>query len=214
VTLVAVGDSMVHAEESWPEWLAKAMGQPLRRISANGARADDVLVQLSSLAGERYAVACLSVGGNDALFDWDATVFAERIGEIATALLASADRVVIPTISRSLAGFPGGGGEIRRRVVEANAVLAASGLTVFPGDDLHGPRLHQADRIHPTLEGQLFLADRAAEALGVIPAPSSLAEVPPRSGRWAYHRVAAGQAPRRAVKRALGRPMYRDPRAG
>jgi len=214
VTLVAVGDSIVHADDSWPAWLARAIGAPLRRVSANGARADDVLEQLPELTGGRYAVACLSVGTNDVLFDWDAAVFARRLAEVAAALLASADSVVVPTVSRSLGRFPGGGEELGRRVAEVNGVLRASGLTVISGEDLRGPRLHQADRIHPTLEGQLLLADRAAAALGVTPVPSSLAAAPPGAGRWEYHRVAAGQAPRRVVKRVLGRPMYRDPRDG
>jgi len=214
VTLVAVGDSIVHADDSWPAWLARAMDRQLGRVSANGARADDVLEQLSSLTEERYDMACLSVGTNDVLFEWDAAVFADRLGEIVAILRARADSVVAPTVSLSLAGFPGGGRGFRRRVEEANAALLASGVTIIAGDDLHGPRLLQADRIHPTLEGQLLLADRAAAALGVTPAPSSLVDTPRGSGRWAYHRVAAGLAPRWAVKRALGRAMYRDPRDG
>jgi lysophospholipase L1-like esterase len=212
VSLVAVGDSLVHAEEAWPGWLARAMDQELRRVSANGARSDDVLAQLPALAGERYAVACLSVGTNDVLFDWDAAAFEERLGRIVAGLQDAADRVVTATLSLSLARFPGGGSEFRRRVAEANAALCASGATVVAGDDLAGPRLLQPDRIHPTVEGQLLLADRAAAALGVTRAPSSLAGPSGSARRWAYHRTAAGQAPRRAVKRALRRPMYRDPR--
>ena len=80
------------------------------------------------------------------------------------------------------------------------------------GDDLSGPRLLQPDRVHPTERGQLLPADRAATALGVTPSPSSLAAAPVGSGRWAYHREAAGQSPRRALKRILRRPTYRDPR--
>ncbi len=212
MTLVAVGDSIVHAEDSWGAWLARAMGADLRRVSANGARTEDVLEQLPLVAGERYAVACLSIGTNDVLFDWDAEVYAERLGRIVGALGEAAEQVVAATVSLSLAGFPGGGSGIRRRAVEANAAIAASGATVIAGDDLHGPRLLQADRIHPTQQGQLLLADRAATALGVVPLPSTLAQPSAGADRWTYHRVAAGQAPRQAVKRALRRPMYRDPR--
>lgn len=212
MSLVAVGDSLVHTEDSWPAWLARAMGQDLRRVSAGGARSDDVLAQLPALAGERYDVACLSVGTNDVLFDWDAAVFEERLGRIVAALQDCADRVVTSTVSLSLARFPGGGPEYRRRVGEANRALCATGVTVVAGDDLHGPRLLQPDRIHPTRDGQLLLADRAAAALGVTRAPSSLAGSPGSTDRWVYHRTAAGQAPRRAVKRLLRRPMYRDPR--
>jgi lysophospholipase L1-like esterase len=213
VTLVAIGDSIVHAADSWPDWLARAMGQELRRVSANGARSDDVLAQLSGLEGERYDVACLSVGTNDVLFDWDADGFADRLSAILLALRACADRVVAPSVSESLARFPGAGSEFRNRVGEANAALAACGATVIAGNDLRGPRLLQADRIHPTAEGQLLLADRAAAALDVTPAPSSLAHERAATDRWTYHRVAAMQVPRRVVKRVLRRPMYRDPRA-
>ena len=212
MTLVSVGDSIVHEEDSWAAWLARAMGTELRRASANGARTDDVLEQVLSLAGDRYAVACLSVGTNDVLFDWDAGGYAERLGRIVAALSQAADQVLAATVSLSLAGFPGGGSATRHRVEEANAALRASGATVISGEDLRGPRLLQADRIHPTPEGQLVLADRAAAALGVPTVPSSLAEPSGGVDRWNYHRVAAGQAPRHAVKRALRRPAYEDPR--
>ncbi len=90
--------------------------------------------------------------------------------------------------------------------------LAACGALVIAGDDLSGARLLQPDRVHPTERGQLLLADRAATALGVTPSPSSLADAPVGPGRWVHHREAAGQAPRRAIKRILRRPTYRDPR--
>jgi lysophospholipase L1-like esterase len=183
-------------------------------VSANGSRAVDVVDQLPLLTGERYAVACLSVGANDVLFDWDAEAFRRRLGTIVTAAGAVAERVVVPTVTRGLGRFPGSGPVLRRRVEEANAALATCGALVIAGDDLRGPRLLQPDRIHPTLEGQLLLADRAASALGLIPAPSSLVDAPPSAARWAYHRVGAGQVPRRALKRALRRPAYRDPRVG
>ncbi len=54
-------------------------------------------------------MACLSVGTNDVLFAWDAEAFAARLGRIVEVAGASADRVVVPTITLSLARFPGGG---------------------------------------------------------------------------------------------------------
>ncbi len=213
MTLVAVGDSIVYAEDSWAAWLARAMSSDLHRAAANGARADDALDQVASLSDGGFEVACLSIGANDVLFDWDAAVYGERLGRIIGALGQVADHVLVATVSRSLAGFPGAGSGVRRRVDQANAAIAASGATVVAGDDLSGPRLLQPDRIHPTLDGQLLLADRAAAALSVSPPPSTLAEAVPAADRWTYRRVAAGQAPRNAIKRALRRPMYRDPRA-
>lgn len=212
MTLVAVGDSIAHAADSWPGLLAAALGQELRRVSADGARSDDVLAQVEGLGPERYDVACLSVGTNDVLFSWDRDAYAERLGRILTVLGPRADRVVAATVTLSLGGFPGSGRELRHRVQELNAVIRASGAVVVPGDDVTGPRLLQADRVHPTSQGQLLLADRAAAALGVEPAPSSLAGAGEPGSRWFYHRVAVAQAPRRLAKRLLGRPMYQDPR--
>jgi len=214
MSLVAAGDSIVHAADSWPAWLARAMGQELRRVSADGARSDDVLEQVATLGEDRYAVACLSVGTNDVLFGTDPGDFRERVGAIVAALRERADRVLVATVTRSLARFPGAGAGVARRVDDVNAVLAGCGATVVQGDDLHGPRLLQADRIHPTREGQLLLADRAAAALGVTPAPSTAAGGAGPVPRWTYHRVGAAQAPRQVLKRVLRRPAYRGPRAG
>jgi hypothetical protein len=207
--VVAVGDSLVNADESWAYWLSRAMGQPLHRVSVDGSLSRDVLDQLPQLRGHQYAVACLTVGTNDILFGWDADAFADNVATIVAAAAETAERVVTPTISLGLAAFPGSGSEFRRRVRQANAVLTESAALVFSGSDLRGPRLMSADRIHPTAVGQLVLADRAAELLGVTPVPSSGDHDTRASGWSSYYRVAAGQVPRRIIKRALGRPMYR-----
>lgn len=209
MTVLAVGDSIVHAEDSWAAWLARAMDLPLRRISANGARSGDVLEQVSSLGDERYAVACLSVGTNDVLFDWDPAVFRQRLLTLVAAADGAGERVVVPTISRGLGRFPGSGPSLSRRVAQANAAITACGAVVIAGADLVGPRWQQADRVHPTRAGQLRLADRAAAALGVEPAPSTLLSDRMVLDRRLYYRVAAGQAPRRIAKRLLRRPFYR-----
>ncbi|MDQ4051633.1 MAG: SGNH/GDSL hydrolase family protein [Actinomycetota bacterium] len=209
--IVAVGDSLVNAELSWAHWLGRAMDQPLDRVSADGARSAGVREQVRLLEGHQYDVACLTVGTNDILFDWDPGEFADNLAAIVDAAKGSAERVVVPTISLGLASFPGSGAVFRRRVRQANAVLDESGALVFAGDDLRGPRLMGPDRIHPTLVGQLVLADRAAELLGVAPSPSSLVARDRAPGWSSYYRVTAGQVPRRIVKRALGRPMYRLP---
>jgi hypothetical protein len=207
--VVAVGDSLVNADESWAYWLSRAMGQPLHRVSVDGSLSRDVLDQLPQLRGHQYSVACLTVGTNDILFDWDADAFADNVATIVAAAAETADRVVTPTVSLGLAAFLGSGSEFRRRVRQGNSVLTGSGALVFSGSDLRGPRLMSADRIHPTVLGQLVLADRAAGLLGVTPVPSSGGHATRAAGWSAYYRVAAGQVPRRIVKRALGRPMYR-----
>jgi len=207
--IVAVGDSLVNAELSWAHWLSRAMHQQLDRVSVDGSRSAGVREQVRLLRGRRYTVACLTVGTNDILFDWDAGAFADNLAAIVGTAGECAERVVAPTISLGLASFPGSGAVFRRRVQEANAVLGKSGALIFAGDDLRGPRLMGPDRIHPTLVGQLVLADRAAVLLGVAPVPSSLAARDRAPGWSSYYQVTASQVPRRIVKRALGRPMYR-----
>jgi hypothetical protein len=209
--VVALGDSLVDAERSWAYWLSRAMGRPLRRVSAGGSLSCDVLRQLPLLRGRQYAVACLTVGTNDILFDWDPDAFAVNLATIVRETAAVADRVVVPTISLGLAWFPGSGSRIRRRVVQANALIAGLDAVVITGSDLRGPRTLSPDRIHPTVTGQLLLADRAAERLGVTPLPSTLDEGRRTTGWPDYYRVGAGQLPRRVVKRALGRAFYRPP---
>ena len=82
---------------------------------------------------------------------------------------------------------------------------------MLDAEDLRGPRHLGADRIHPTLAGQLVLADRAAAVLDVTPPPSSLHDGPLEVARSAYYLVTADQVPRRMAKRLLGRPIYRRP---
>lgn len=209
---VAVGDSIVNADQSWAHWLSATMGQPLRRVSVNGSLSDDVVRhQLPLLAGQHYAVACVTVGTNDILFDWDADTYADNLATIVAAASASAERVVVQTIPLALAAFPGSASEFRRRVRRANAAIRACGAMVLAGEDLRGPRHLIADRIHPSLAGHLLLADRAAALLGVTPPPSGLHDGPLEAERSLYYLVTANEVPRRVVKRVLGRPIYRLP---
>ena len=102
----------------------------------------------------------------------------------------------------------GAGPEFRRQAREANSIIEKSGALVFSGSDLQGPRTMMPDRIHPTVVGQLVLADRAAQILGVTPRPSSLDEET-RDLAWrAYYRTAARLTPRRLAKRVLGRRPF------
>lgn len=210
--IVAIGDSLVDADESWAHWLSLATGHPLERLSAGGSRSADVVEhQLPRLTGRRYAVACLTIGTNDILFDWDADAYAANLAAIVAAADAVAERVLVATISRGLAAFPGSGTRFRRRVGAANAAIRACEASVVEGEDLRGPRLMGADRVHLTVAGQLALADRAAQALGRTRLPSTLDQQTRPVARGAYHRVGVREAPRRLVKQALGRPLYRRP---
>ncbi len=177
----------------------------------DGSLSRDVLDQLPRLAGQQYVVACVTVGTNDILFDWDADEFAGNLATIVAAASASADRVVVPTISLGLAAFPGSAADFRRRAREANALIGGCGALVLDAEDLRGPRHLGADRIHPTLAGQLVLADRAAAVLesrrrrrrsrALHDGP--LEEVAPIGPNYA--RDPRDQVPRRMAKRLLGR---------
>jgi hypothetical protein len=96
-------------------------------------------------------------------------------------------------------GRPRAGAKVR----DCNAIIrAAPGATVVELDDLR-PYAHLLpDAVHPHAVGQLEIADRAARALGVTPAPSTLREReagPRAEARWAraYARMWVGDVIRR-----------------
>lgn len=207
IGIVCVGDSLINADKSWGYWLAQVTGEPLERVSVGGAKSADVLDQLPKLDGRRFEIACLTVGTNDVLFEWQPNVFEENLKAIVTALHEHAEQVVAQTLSLGLAYFPGSGFEIRRRVAVANEILRASDALVVTGSDLRGRRTMSPDRIHPSVAGQISLADRAAELLGISPLPSSLHDGSREFRELDYLRMGASQIPRRIMKRALGRPF-------
>lgn len=207
MTLIAVGDSLINADRSWAYWLARTVDETLERVSIGGATSSSVIDQLPALAGRRFGVACLTVGTNDVLFDWSPGVFEDNLKTIVAGLHECADRVVTQTIPLSLGYFPGSGLEIRRRVTVANEILRSSDTLVVQGSDLRGSRTLSPDRVHPSVVGQLVLADRAADLLGITPPPSSLHDGSREFRPFDYLGMGASQIPKRLVKRALGRPF-------
>jgi hypothetical protein len=206
VGIVALGDSLLDNDESWAYWLSRASGQPLTRLAVGGATSADVLGQLPRLDGHRYDIACLAVGTNDVLRAWNPDRFAENLAVIVSAARDCADLVVTQTISLGLRQFPGGGSALRRRVERVNAIIESSGVLVVAGEDLRAPRTMAADRIHPSTQGQLLLADRAAQLLHIEPRPSSLHDGTRGFSRRAYLRDTWELTAKEIVKRALRRP--------
>jgi hypothetical protein len=203
--IVALGDSIISADESWAHWLSLATRQPLTRLSCGGAQSPDVLAQLPGLVAPRYGLVLLTVGTNDVLFDWDPDRFAEDLGVIVGTAQQVADRVVTQTIPLGLRHFPGDGFALRRRIEQANASIEGSGALVVAGTDLRAPRTLMSDRIHPTTQGQLVLADRAAELLGIEPRPSSFHDGSRDFSRGAYLRDTWELTAKGIAKRALRR---------
>jgi GDSL-like lipase/acylhydrolase family protein len=173
--LVCVGDSILAAPRSWGELLARAAGWGLVSHAARGARCWQVIEQLASLEGHRYAVGALSVGANDVLFDWDAERYDATLRAIVKAMQSSCDRVLVQTFPRCFRHFPGSSPRRRHAVVVANRMIrfvaAESGAAIVDAGDLRGQYL-RPDRVHPSVRGQLLLADRAAEVLGLPRRPS------------------------------------------
>ncbi|MGN6200488.1 SGNH/GDSL hydrolase family protein [Humibacter sp.] len=175
--IIALGDSIINADESWGHWLSLATGWELTRRSVGGATSRHVLDQLDVLNG-RYDLGLLTVGTNDVLFDWHPEQFAGNLSRIIGALDDVCDRVIVQTLPLGLAHFPLSGSGVRRRVEHANRLIrdagSGHGAIVVDGSALHGRRLLSVDRVHPTVEGQLVLADAAAQQLGIGTRPSAL----------------------------------------
>ena len=196
MTLVALGDSVtrgqtepmlgVHAQ-SWAQWLAEALDEPLHNLAADGARTSDVLArQVPRLRG-RCAVGCLWIGINDVRgLDFDLSSFERDLHEIAGAI--DAGRLLLVTIPHDLgrpraAPKPQQAGDVVRRVA------AAHGALVLDVDALAGFPLVLPDAVHLTALGQLAVAARAARVLGAPQAPSGLDDV--LRGRRAATRLGA-----------------------
>lgn len=203
--ILCVGDSIINADKSWGYWLSEITGQPLHRISVGGAKSSDVLGQLPQIADEKFAVACLTVGTNDVLLDWQPEAFRANLGQIIDTLHGAADKVLVQTVPTRLAYFPGVGPVIRKRVEVANRIIRDLASDVVEGADLYGPTPMSPDMIHPNVIGQLELADRAAAVLGIEARPSRVTAEEREFVRRDYVRFVARQLPKRLVKRVLGR---------
>lgn len=202
--ILCAGDSIINADRSWGYWLSQATGHSLDRVSVGGSTSTEALPQIARIDG-RYELACLTVGTNDALRDWSPEKFERNVAELVAGLRSHAEQVIAQTIPTSLAYYPGVGREVRRRVEAANEIIRSAGVLVTEGADLRGMPLMSPDRIHPAVAGQVLLADRAAEQLGIEPAPSTLFDGAPDFRRADYPKMVAARLPKRLVKRAMGR---------
>lgn len=220
--LVALGDSITYGEGapmlgvrpwSWAQWLATSEGLAYTGLAVNGARVADVAARQVPRLDGPYALGCLYVGVNDVRDTaFSPEAFAEALPGVTDAVARAAARVAMPTIPLDL-GRPRAGAA---KVAAANAALRAEaarvGAAVVELADLRDWRLVLPDAVHLTAAGQLWLADRAAEALA-LPPPSERCDVDVDRSRLGAARYAAFGRPgplardlrRRAVEAAARR---------
>jgi lysophospholipase L1-like esterase len=213
--LVALGDSITngHSEpalgvhpQSWAQWLAEALELPFTKLAVDGAMAADVLrEQVPRLRGP-YDVGCVYAGVNDVRAPgFDPAAYERDLRAIAEAVAQASARVVLCTIPLDL-GRPRAAPKPREAGAVVRRIAEGLGAVVVDLDDLAGAPWLLPDAVHPTALGQLEIADRAARALGVTPAPSARVEI--HHSRRARARFAgrlgvmlAGDLRRRAVER-------------
>lgn len=185
--LVALGDSITYGEggivqgvdgRSWALWLARAMDVPYTNYAVCGAVCGDVArEQLPRVRRDDYGLAVLYAGVNDVRgLRFDLFAFDRFLDETLAGLAAKASRLAVCTLPLDL-GRPRAGAKVAAANGAIRAAAARHGATVVLLDDLAGWRLMLPDSVHPTALGQLEIADRAAQALGVTPLPSSLLDV-------------------------------------
>lgn len=220
--IVAVGDSVMNGytypqvgvgAQSWAAWLALAADLPITRYSVGGATSQRVLDEQVPRVGDGFDVAALSVGANDMLLRVPTDTFRRNLTLIVAALTGAAGRVLVTNLPDRFGSLPGMPVD-RATATAANTaireVAVEHGALVVDVRDLAGPRFLRADRVHPTALGQLEIADRAAELLGVPAKPSTLPVTNPRAplgvvGSLGYRLDTARQASRWVAKRAIRR---------
>jgi lysophospholipase L1-like esterase len=223
--VLAFGDSITNgggelqwgvALQSWALWTARGLGLPYTGYAVDGARMADVVnAQIpafrarTAIPAARYAVGCLYIGVNDVrAYDWDREVFAAQHAQAVAFLRERCERVLVVTIPEDL-------GRPRAAAVDAaNAIILAAGETVLDLRGFGARNLVMTDHVHPTAFGQVWIAERALQALGmdVRVWPSTLIHPGERSrlrslqGDWTYvyrtlkEQLRAAAAVRRAAR--------------
>ena len=162
---------------------------------------------------------CLYIGVNDVrALDWDAAAFAADHARAVAFLRERCDRVLLVTIPEDL-GRPRAGG-----IDEANAIILAAGETVVDLRGFGARNLVMTDHVHPTAFGQVWIAERALQALGMevrvwpstLIAPAERSRLRSLQGDWTYvyralkERFRAAAAVRRAARAASAHSGSRE----
>jgi lysophospholipase L1-like esterase len=184
--VLALGDSIMCGPEegafgvpprAWPQWLAESLDLPFHRLARPGARACQIADGLLARARDDYTLACVGVGTNDVRSpDWDAGAFARALAATLDGLDGRAARVCVATVPLGLGRPPAGA-----KVADLNTIVrreaASRAISVVDLDDFAGWRWLFPDAVHPTALGQLEIARRAADALGLAASPAALTTV-------------------------------------
>jgi lysophospholipase L1-like esterase len=184
--VLALGDSILCGPEegafgvpplAWPQWLALLLDLPFHRLARPGATAPDVVEAFVSRMRDDYALACVGIGTNDVRsLDWDPARFTRALTTILDAAASRAERVCVATVPLDL-GRPRAGAKVADLNTIVRREAASRRAVVADLDDLRGWRLLFPDAVHPTALGQLEIARRAAEALGLVHSPTGLATI-------------------------------------
>jgi len=167
VSLVALGDSITAAEDSWAQQVARALGLACASYAVNGAVVAHVLRKQLARVQPGHAVACLYAGVNDVRSPgFEAEAFERDLRLVAEGLAPRADRLLMVTLPLRL-GRPTAAPKPAVANAAVRRIAAATGATLCELDDLDGENLLQPDLVHPTAAGQREIARRAGRALGI-----------------------------------------------
>lgn len=218
MSVLALGDSITRGlntvvgdlpSRSYAHWLADSLGTEAIILADAGITARQALERLGAKVTGRHDVGVVFVGVNDALAArWKPDVFRDSHAELLCRVGEHADVVATMTVPAYAGRFLGKRSTavlaneiIRRNAAEARAVVVDLG-------DLSGSRRVWSDQVHPTSWGQVEIADRLADALGLTVRPSDLAAGRMADPGWRYtakylwrgSRYAARQTATRVVR--------------
>jgi lysophospholipase L1-like esterase len=167
-SLVALGDSITNAQDSWADRLGAWLGLAVTKLAGDGAEAPHLRAALPRIGGP-HVVAAVWIGVNDARsVRWDAEAYARDLDAIAAAAGSAAERLLLVTLPADLGRPPAA-----PKPVQANglirAIAAERGAVVADLEDLAGARWFAPDAVHLTPAGQAEVARRAAAALAPTP---------------------------------------------
>jgi lysophospholipase L1-like esterase len=182
--VLAFGDSITNgggelqwgvALQSWALWTARALGLAFTSYAVDGSLVGEVADEQLDAArtrsahpDARYDVGALHIGANDVReLDWDPELFAAGLRIVVDYLEERCDRVVLLTIPLDL-GRPRAGAKVEAANTAIEAEARRVGATLVDLRGFRGRGVMMADHVHPTALGQVAIAERVVDALGVV----------------------------------------------
>lgn len=171
--VLSVGDSLSNGHgdmaggvpaQSWGLWLAEAAGVSFTKAGVGGMTSAEVLDRLETLELHRYQIVTLNVGTNDVLRAVPVIAFARQLEAILAKLMPHGEHVVVAELLERI-GRPSRDAKTMNEVLKESC--AHAGAIALPVSGLYGAQFMKGDAVHFNALGQLELACRAAERLGV-----------------------------------------------